>query len=60
MQLFPFMQCVRFITDYINGDTYYKIQYPDHNLVRARNQLAFYHQVCRHMPMMRATITRCG
>ena len=60
VQLFPFMQCVRFITDYINGDTYYKIQYPDHNLVRARNQLAFYHQVCRHMPMMRATITRCG
>lgn len=36
--LFPYMQGVRFLTDYINGDTYYKIQYPEHNLVRARNQ----------------------
>lgn len=24
-QLFPYMQSVRFLTDYINGDTYYKI-----------------------------------
>jgi Ser/Thr protein kinase RdoA (MazF antagonist) len=29
---------LRFITDYLNGDTYYKVQYPDHNLVRARVQ----------------------
>jgi hypothetical protein len=36
--LFPYMQCVRFFTDYINGDTYYKIQYPEHNLVRAQAQ----------------------
>ena len=27
--LFPYMQAVRFLTDYINGDTYYKIKYPD-------------------------------
>ena len=32
------MQTVRFLADYINGDTYYKIQYPEHNLDRARNQ----------------------
>ena len=38
MQLFPYMQCVRFLTDYINGDTYYKTTYPAHNLDRARNQ----------------------
>lgn len=37
--LFPYMQCVRFLTDYINGDTYYKIRYPEHNLVRTRAQL---------------------
>ena len=36
--LFPYMQCVRFLADYLNGDTYYKIQYPEHNLVRARAQ----------------------
>ncbi len=37
--LFPYMQCVRFLTDYLNGDTYYRTLYPTHNLVRTRNQL---------------------
>ena len=50
--LFPFMQCVRFLADYINGDTYYKIKYPTHNLDRARNQQALYHDVRRHIPMI--------
>ena len=36
--LFPYMQAVRFLTDHINGDTYYKIMYPGHNLVRTRAQ----------------------
>lgn len=36
--LFPYMQAVRFLSDYINGDTYYKIRYPEHNLVRAKAQ----------------------
>ncbi len=33
-------QALRFLTDYLAGDVYYKIRYPEHNLVRARNQLA--------------------
>ena len=51
--LFPFMQAVRFLTDYLNGDTYYKIQYPEHNLVRARNQLHYFQVVeaCRERMM---------
>jgi Ser/Thr protein kinase RdoA (MazF antagonist) len=36
--LFPYMQGVRFLTDYLNGDTYYKIHFPDHNLQRTRAQ----------------------
>lgn len=43
--LFPFMQAVRFFTDYINGDTYYKTAYPEHNLVRTRNQMALFADV---------------
>lgn len=35
---FAYMQAVRFLADYLNGDTYFKIQYPEHNLVRARAQ----------------------
>ncbi len=33
-------QILRFLMDYINGDTYYRINYADHNLVRTRAQYA--------------------
>ena len=42
VMLFPMMQAVRFLTDYLNGDTYYKIRYAGHNLVRTRNQLRYF------------------
>lgn len=29
---------IRFLTDYINGDTYFRVHYPEHNLVRCRTQ----------------------
>jgi Ser/Thr protein kinase RdoA (MazF antagonist) len=32
-------QALRFLTDYLAGDTYYKTLYEDHNWVRAKNQL---------------------
>lgn len=28
----------RFLTDYLQGDTYFKVSKPNHNLIRARNQ----------------------
>lgn len=31
---------MRFLTDHLLGDTYFRTKYPGHNLVRARNQLA--------------------
>ena len=37
-KLLTYMQTVRFFTDYIDGDTYYKIAYPQHNLVRTKAQ----------------------
>lgn len=40
--LFPYMQGVRFLTDYLNGDTYYKIKFPDHNLQRTRAQFRLF------------------
>lgn len=54
--LFPYMQAVRFFADYINGDTYYKIQYPDHNLVRTRNQVALFHSAYALQGQMKAYI----
>lgn len=38
--LITYMQALRFLTDFLGGDTYYKIDYPHHNLRRAENQLA--------------------
>ena len=52
--LFPFMQAVRFFTDFINGDTYYKIKYPEHNLVRTRNQMALFNSAMAKVPHMSA------
>ena len=54
--LFPYMQAVRFFADYINGDTYYKIKYPEHNLVRTRNQMALFRSVMSHLPEMQEYI----
>lgn len=46
LRLLPFsailmtFECgMRFMADYIDGDVYFKTQYPDHNLVRARTQI---------------------
>ncbi len=36
--LMIYMQALRFTTDYLNGDAYYKIVYPEQNLHRAVNQ----------------------
>jgi Ser/Thr protein kinase RdoA (MazF antagonist) len=54
--LFPYMQCVRFLADYLNGDTYYKTAYPEHNLVRAKNQLKLYQDVEAHADEMNGFI----
>ncbi|MFT3824079.1 MAG: phosphotransferase [Chitinophagaceae bacterium] len=37
--LMLFMQSLRFVTDFLNNDTYYKTTYPEQNLNRALNQL---------------------
>lgn len=34
-----FIMGLRFLTDYLNGDVYYKTKYAEHNLDRAANQL---------------------
>jgi thiamine kinase-like enzyme len=34
-----YIQAVRFLTDYLNGNVYYATKYIDHNLDRTRNQL---------------------
>ncbi len=54
--LFPYMQTVRFFADYLNGDTYYKTSYPEHNLVRTRAQLKLLHSAEKLVPQMREIV----
>ena len=39
-QFMIYMQAIRFLSDYLTGDTYYGKQYPEHNFDRAANQFA--------------------
>lgn len=55
-QLFPYMQAVRFLADYINGDTYYHIQFANHNLVRTKAQYKLYQEACKAEPAMKEYI----
>jgi len=53
---FPFMQTIRFLADYLNGDTYYKIKYPLHNLVRTKAQFKLYQSAKAAVPEMETFI----
>ncbi|MFR5875431.1 MAG: phosphotransferase enzyme family protein [Eubacterium sp.] len=51
------LECgMRFLTDYLNGDTYFRIDYPEHNLVRARNQFKLVADMELHMDEMNEII----
>ncbi len=43
---------MRFLSDYLNGDVYFKTAYPEHNLVRARNQFKLAADMERHKEQM--------
>ena len=49
-------QVLRFLMDYIDGDTYYKIKYPEHNLVRTRSQMALLRSMEDQYEEMKAVV----
>lgn len=49
----------RFLGDYIAGDPYFKIRYPEHNLVRARCQIALARNMFSKMDEMNAIVHEC-
>ena len=59
VKLFPYMQCVRFLWDYLSGDKYWKCQYPTHNFVRANNQLHLLLSIEKHESEMEQFIANC-
>lgn len=49
----------RFLADYIDGDLYFKINAPDHNLVRTRCQMALAKDMLEKMPRMEQIVREC-
>ena len=47
---------VRFLDDYITGDKYFKVNYPGHNLIRARSQLALVQDMLRKYDDMKRIV----
>lgn len=39
-EIMAFIMGIRFLADYLRGDTYYKVKHPEHNIQRAQNQMA--------------------
>lgn len=49
---------IRFLTDYLDGDKYFRVDRPGHNLVRARNQLQLACSIEENLPRMQRYIRR--
>ncbi len=47
---------MRFLADYLDGDLYFRIEYPDHNLVRARCQFRLLSDMEAHRAEMDAIV----
>ena len=50
---------VRVLEDYLRGDPYFKINYPEHNLVRTRCQIALAKDMLRKLPQMETIVREC-
>lgn len=50
---------VRFLSDYLDGDLYFKTYYPEHNLVRTRCQIALAKDMEKKMPEMDRIVREC-
>ena len=47
---------MRFLKDYIDGDLYFKVNSPQHNLIRARAQMALLRDIEKKEPALNAMI----
>jgi len=55
-KLLTYMQTVRFLTDYLDGDTYYKIKSPEHNLERSLAQFKLLQSMEDNFPEMKEIV----
>ncbi|RYH30578.1 hypothetical protein EON65_04670 [archaeon] len=55
-QFMIYMQCVRFLTDFLLGDKYYKFSHNMHNFDRAKNQMALLKSYVAHEKSMKEIV----
>ena len=51
-----FIMALRFLTDFLNGNIYYKVDYPEHNFDRAKNQFKLIESFSKEMLQLEETI----
>jgi len=51
-----YMQALRFLTDFLNGNTYYPVKHALHNLYRTRHQIALLQAYCQNETAMQQII----
>lgn len=49
---------MRFLTDYLQGDHYFRIHHPEHNLERSRTQFKMVREIENQLPAMNAIVDR--
>lgn len=54
-----YMQALRFLTDYLNGNVYYPIAYPEQNLDRAKNQFKLLNELFENEKILQDIIEGC-
>nr|MDA3822876.1 phosphotransferase [Bacteroidales bacterium] len=55
---FTYMQGLRFLTDYLNKDVYYKTAFPEHNFQRARAQFTLMERMLEQQSNMAEIISK--
>jgi hypothetical protein len=59
-RLITFENGIRFLTDYLEGDVYFKTHMPEHNLIRARTQFQLVRAMEQNDEAMHDIVNRAG
>ncbi|MFA7436226.1 MAG: phosphotransferase, partial [Bacilli bacterium] len=52
------LECgMRFLTDYLENDIYFKVKYPEHNLIRARTQFKLVEEIEKNYSKLQNIVT---
>ncbi|MBQ4831647.1 aminoglycoside phosphotransferase family protein [Pseudoalteromonas sp. MMG010] len=57
-KVMTFMIGLRFLTDYLDGDSYFSVKHKQHNLQRAQNQFALYRDILAKQNTLQALLSQ--